>query len=168
MYIPFESLPSTARIWIFQSNRPFSSEEVELLTSRLQVFTDEWNVHGMPLDTSFKIEHSQFIILAADESQQSTSGCSIDSSVRTLKEIEQSLGLVLFDRNQVAFKKDNNVLTMPLSLLKENFLNGILTEATLTFNNLINTKAQLENDWLVPAKLTWLKRYISNPLAKVN
>jgi hypothetical protein len=168
MYIPFESLPSSSRIWIFQSNRPFTAKEVELLTARLRTFTDEWNVHGMPLNTSFKVSHNQFIILAADESQQSASGCSIDSSVRTLKEIEQSLGLELFDRNLVAFKKENTVLTIPLSQLKENFASGILEEGTLTFYNLVNTKAQLENDWLVPAKATWLKRYISNPLAKVN
>jgi len=168
MYIPFESLPSTARVWIFQSNRPFTSAEVDLLTTRLRGFTDEWNVHGQPLNTSFKIEFNQFIILAADERQQPASGCSIDSSVRALKNIEQSLGLVLFDRNQAAFKKDNSVITMPLSLLKENFSNGILNEGTLTFNNLVNTKAQLEYDWLVPAKATWLKRYIPNPLAKVN
>lgn len=168
MYTPFESLPSTARIWIFQSNRPFTPAEVELLTYRLRVFTDEWNVHGMPLNTSFKIEHNQFIILGADESQQSASGCSIDSSVRVLKEIEQSLGLALFDRNQIAFRKDNAVLMVPLPRLKENFLNGILNEGTPTFNNLVNTKAQLEKEWLVPAKSTWLKRYMSNPLAQVN
>lgn len=168
MYVPFESLPPTSRVWIYQSNRPFNDREVETLTARLRNFTDAWNVHGMPLNMSFRIEHNQFIMLAADEGEQSASGCSIDSSVRALKEIEQSLGVALFDRNQIAFKKEDAVLTIPLARLNEYFASGILDEDTLTFYNLVNTKSQLEHEWLVPVKATWLKRYISNPLAKVN
>ena len=167
MYVPFESLPSTTRVWIFQSKRPFTDQEIDFINARLKAFADEWNVHGMPLNTSFRIEHRQFIVLAADESQQSTSGCSIDSSVRVLKEIEQSLGLNLFDRDQVAFKTANGIVTIPVGKLKENFVNGILDGDTLTFYNLVDTKSQLESGWLVPVKATWLKRYMSNPLAQV-
>lgn len=167
MYVPFESLPATARVWIFQSNRPFSEKETEQIDTRLKSFTSEWSVHGMPLNTSFRIDHRQFIVLAADESQQSASGCSIDSSVRAIKELEHSLGLSLFDRSQVVFKTTTGVRTLPLAKLKENFANGILDEDTLTFYNLVNTKAQLETEWLVPVKESWLKRYIPDPLAKV-
>lgn len=168
MYVPFESLPSNARVWIFQSSRPFTDRELELISDRLKSFTDEWNVHGMGLNTSFSISHRQFIVLSADESSQTASGCSIDSSVRVLKEIEQSLGVSLFDRDQVAFKTSEGVLTIPLAKLKENFANGILQEDTLTFYNLVNTKAQLEREWLVPVKDTWVKRYLRKPLAKVD
>lgn len=167
MYVPFQSLPPTARVWIFQSNRPFNESETELLNTRLKSFTEEWNVHGTPLDTSFLVMHRQFIVLAADEREQSASGCSIDSSVRVLKELEQSLGISLFDRNQVAFKAADGVVTIPLGKLKESFAGGILNEDTLTFYNLVNTKAQLEAEWLLPAKDTWVKRYMPDPLAKV-
>ncbi|HEU5148825.1 MAG TPA: hypothetical protein VFT90_18985 [Chryseosolibacter sp.] len=167
MFVPFESLPSTARVWIFQSTRPFTDDEAGQITARLKSFTDEWNVHGMPLKTSFLIEHRQFIILAADEREQTASGCSIDSSVRILKELEQSLGLTLFDRDLVAFKPAEDILMIPLANLKENFANGTLDADMLTFYNLVNTKGQLESEWLVPSKNTWLKRYIPKPLAKV-
>ena len=167
MFVPFESLPPTARIWIFQAKRPFTDQETEIIIGRLRSFTSEWNVHGKPLEASFQIEFRQFIVLAADERGGTASGCSIDSSMRALKEVEQSLGLSLFDRDQIAFKTPKGIVTIPLAKLKENFANGIIGEDTLTFYNLVNTKTQLEHEWLVPAKDTWLKRYITNPLAKV-
>ena len=121
----------------------------------------------MPLNTSFRIDFNQFIVLAADESEHTASGCSIDSSVRVLKELEERLDLTLMDRNRVVFKKGEALLTLPLAEVKENFSNGILSEDTLTFNNLVKTKAELEREWLVPARQTWVRRYIPNPLAKV-
>ena len=167
MYVPFDSLPSTTRVWIFQSKRPFSDREMEIMTDRLKEFTNEWNVHGVPLNTSFLLLHRQFVVLAADEREQSASGCSIDSSVRILKHLEQSLGLSLFERDEVAFKTAEGIRTIPLANLKEDFANGIIDKDTLTFYNLVNTKAQLESEWLVPSKDTWLKRYIPKPLANV-
>ena len=121
----------------------------------------------MPLNASYRIDFNQFIVLSADESEQTASGCSIDSSVRVLKELEQTLGLNLFDRSRVVFKTPEGNLTLPLPEVKENFLNGILNEDSLTFNNLVKTKGELEAGWLVPARESWLRRYIPNPLAKV-
>ena len=167
MFVSFESLPVDARVWVFQANRPFSENEVEVINSRLQNFTEQWKVHGMPLNSSYRIAFNQFIVLAADESQQTASGCSIDSSVRVLKELEQMLDLSLFDRTRVVFKRGDSFVTVALSDVKENFLNGILNEDTLTFNNLVKTKAELEAEWLVPARNSWVRRYIPNPLAKV-
>jgi len=135
--------------------------------AKLRRFSDEWAVHGSPLDTSFTLKFDQFIVLAADESRQSASGCSIDSSVRVLKEIEQSMGIELLDRNQVAFKTDKGILLVPVQELKQKFQAGILNEDSLTFNNLVDTKAEFEKNWLLPAGDTWLKRYIPNLLAKV-
>ena len=167
MFVPFDSLPSSARVWIYQANRPLSSPEKELAATRLREFTGEWAVHGTPIPTSFTIQHNQFIVLAADESSQAASGCSIDSSVRVLKDIEGELGISLFDRSQVAFWSEGKVLLIPLAELKENFRQGILNERSLAFNNLVQSKGAFDNSWLAPADETWLKRYIPNPLAKV-
>ena len=72
MFVPFQTLPPTSRIWIFQANRPLSSEEMALAEASLRDFTEEWNVHGHPLNTSFTIEFGQFIILGnVNDSTQS-------------------------------------------------------------------------------------------------
>ena len=167
MFVPFESLPATSRVWVFQSNRPFSVEELRTADLKLRDFTEEWAVHGNPFDTSYSIRYNQFIILAADERTQSASGCSIDSSVRVLKDLEQRFGAQLLDRSNVAFLQGGVVTLVPLQDLKQKFREGILNEDSLSFNNLVATIRELNEGWLVPAGQTWLKRYISNPLAKV-
>ena len=134
---------------------------------KLRAFTDDWAVHGNPFETSFSIRYNHFIILAADESTQSASGCSIDSSVRVLKDLEQSFGVRLLDRNNVAFLQGDEVTLVPLQDLKQKFSDHILNEDILSFNNLVRTSEELEESCLAPVGLTWLKRYISNPLAKV-
>lgn len=168
MFVPFESLPPNARVWIFQADRPFAREERAGILKHLRAFTDEWSVHGMPLDTSFTVVFDQFIVLAADETEQTASGCSIDSSVRALKELGASLGINLFERNQVAFKNRDAVILVPLQQLKDKFSSGILNGDTLTFNNLVATKAEFDQRWIVPAAETWLKRYIPDSVAKVS
>ena len=167
MFVPFESLAPSSRIWIFQANRPFSPEELNFADQKLRAFTEEWAAHGIPLKTSYKIAFNQFIILAADERQHTASGCSIDSSVRALKELEAALDVDLFDRNLVAFKTGDSITLVSLQELKEKFRNGILKADSFAFNNLVNTRAEFENDWIVPAAKTWLKRYIPNELANV-
>lgn len=168
MFVPFESLPADARIWIFQAVRPFSEEERATVERHLRAFTDEWSVHGMPLATSFTIGFNQFIVLGADETEQTASGCSIDSSVRAVKELEQMLGINLFDRNLVAFKTEEGVMLLPTQKLKENFSSGILNADTLTFNNLVATKAAFDQRWITPVASTWLTRYLTGPVAKVH
>jgi hypothetical protein len=166
MFVPFDSLSETSRIWIFQSNRPFTADESARVEQTLRRFTDEWAAHGSPLKTSFAVKYDQFIILAADESHESPSGCSIDGSVRVLKSLEQDLGVQLLDRNLVAFKTSGVIELVPLQQLKQKFHDGILNEATLTFNNVVTTKSALDRDWVVPAGSTWLRRYIPNELVK--
>jgi hypothetical protein len=167
MFVPFEILPRTSRIWIFQANRPFSVNELVRVEETLRLFTNEWSAHGAPLKTSFTVKYDHFIILAADETHESPSGCSIDSSVRVLKSLEKELEVQLFDRNLIAFKSGSAVELIPLQKLKQKFHEGTLNDQTLTFNNVVSTKSALEQEWLVPAGQTWLKRYIPNELAKV-
>lgn len=167
MFVPFETLPPTAKIWVYQSDRPFTSEEVKIIHERLRAFTDEWSVHGSPLPTSYAVKFDQFIVLAADETHESASGCSIDSSVRVLKSLEQMLDLRLFDRNQVAFRIGDDIVLVPLADLKQKFANSILKEDTLTFNNLVSSREAFDKEWSTPVGKTWLKRYMSDPLVKV-
>jgi hypothetical protein len=166
MFAPFDSLPDNARIWIYQSNRKFSKGEVDIISKDLLSFTEQWEVHGKPMKTSFKLCFDQFIILAADEGYNEASGCSIDSSVRVLKNLGSLLNIDLFDRNAVAFK-DNEITLIPLSKLKEQNAVGRWNRDTLVFNNLITTKGDLSERWLVKAGDTWLKRYTTDQAVKL-
>ncbi|HOX82251.1 MAG TPA: hypothetical protein PLJ60_12070 [Chryseolinea sp.] len=160
MFVPFQSLPDYSRIWIYQANKKLDSTSVAILSETLKTFTENWTVHGQPMRASFDIRFDRFVILAANEGINAASGCSIDSSVRTLKEVGQILQVDFFDRNEVAFKNDNDVLTLKISTLKNHLSSGDWNANTLVFHNLINEKSQLETGWLIPAKASWLKRYL--------
>ena len=161
MLLPFNKLPDHSRIWIFQASRPLNSGEVSIISDELSAFTNEWTAHGIPLQASFDIRFQQFVILSADEHVQEASGCSIDDSVRKVKEIEGKIGSVdLFDRRRIAFLIDREVVTIQIEDLKKEFSNGVWHGGTLVFNNVIKSKGELSSGWLVPAEITWLKRYL--------
>ena len=160
MFIPFTSLPKDARIWIYQADRKLDLSECTIISRALSALTESWVVHGAPLRSSFEVRHGQFIILAADEVSSGVSGCSIDSSVRVVKELGAKLGVDFFARTKVCFAKGEEIVTLSMNDLKAGFKDGLWDENTLTFDNLIQTKEALDNRWLVAAGFTWLKRYL--------
>jgi hypothetical protein len=160
MYTPFKTLADHSRIWIYQSNRKFNSLELDIISEALTAFTERWSAHGIPMSASFDIRFDQFIILAADENSAVASGCSIDDSVRTIKELCQQFNIDLFDRTKVAFKRDETIVFVDLTDLKNQYESGTWNDQSLFFNNLISAKGDLISKWVVPASSTWLKRYI--------
>jgi hypothetical protein len=166
MFVPFNDIATSSKIWIYQSDRKLSGNDYLFAQSFLENYTNGWRAHGQPLRASFDIRLDHFIIMAVDESYNSTSGCSVDDSVRAIKEIENHTGLNFFNRNRIAFLKDQHVYLLELSGLKENYKHNIWDEATLTFNNLIETRSGLADQWIVPAGNTWLKRFVPAETAK--
>jgi hypothetical protein len=160
MHIPFNTLGPTAKTWIYQADRKLSASEIARVSDRLKEFTQQWLVHGAPLEASYEVRYDQFVILAANDS---ASGCSIDTSVRIMKEIGAETGIDFFNRNLVAFKYPEEIKLIDLALLKQAFQKGSWDEDTLVFNNAASTLSELNEHWLAPAGTTWLKRYIARP-----
>jgi len=160
MFIPFEKLPPHSRVWIYQADRPFSADEEKIISDSLTNFCSRWEAHGDPLQTSFKIEYHQFVILTVDESSAGASGCSIDGSVRVLKELGNQLHVDFFDRSQVAFLENEKIQSYSLVQLKSLFQSGKLTATSQTFNNLVVNKAEMESNWKTSVQNSWLTKYL--------
>ena len=77
----FDQMPDDARLWVYQSNRKFSSLELENINSSLQEFLASWVAHGTALKSAYNLYYDQVIVLAVDESFHIASGCSVDASV---------------------------------------------------------------------------------------
>lgn len=157
MLIPFYQLPATSRVWIYQAERKITSAEKGIISEVLTAFTQGWSVHGQPMETSFEIRHDLFIVLAANDQ---ASGCSIDSSVRAVKEAGAATGVDFFNRTNVAFQTAGGVTLVPMGDLKKKYAEGIWSGTTPVFDNLVDTKGKLDEAWVAPAGDTWLKRYI--------
>ncbi|WP_204351865.1 hypothetical protein, partial [Klebsiella variicola] len=66
-------------------------------------FVSNWISHGTPVKGYANLLFGQFIILMADETATGVSGCSTDSSVHLMKEIELRFKADLFNRQNLAF-----------------------------------------------------------------
>ena len=165
MYVPFEHLPNHARVWIYQANRPLSDVEIEQTQQWGQPFVEQWAAHGQDLRASVTVRHRHFLIIALDEQHRAASGCSIDSSVGFVRSVEEAFGnrgepISFFDRTLIAFYQDHSVKLVPLAEAKQQIADGRISPDTYTFNNLVGTKAELEDRWLVTTKDSWLARYL--------
>ncbi|MBX2899417.1 MAG: hypothetical protein KF775_07190 [Cyclobacteriaceae bacterium] len=162
MFVPFEELPPDSRVWIYTGSRAFTDTETQTIHSMLQAFCEQWTTHGQPLKSSFALFDNQFVVIAVNESYQNPSGCSIDSSVGVVRHIQDATGINLLDRGRVPFYINTRIELIPLAHLKIQFQQGILHPDTLTFNTLAVSKSQLE-PWKIPAKNTWLAKYLPTP-----
>ena len=156
IYLLDGSFPPQSRVWVYQSNRLFTMSEALEIEGMLKEFTDIWKSHGTPVRGSAYLFFGQFIILMADESATGVSGCSTDSSVRLIKDVEQRFGVNMFDRMNLAFIVKDKVQLLPMSQLQYAVDNKFITPDTLYFNNLVQTKEELEKQWLIPVKNSWL------------
>jgi hypothetical protein len=161
-----EDFAGSSRVWIYQSPRLFFLSEALAIEELLEAFVKDWQSHGTPVKGYANLFYGQFIVLMADETATGVSGCSTDSSVRLIKEIEQRFGINLFDRLMLAFRVKDKVQMVPLAQLPYALENGFVDEDTLYFNNTVQTKAELETKWLIPLKDSWLAGRYLKPAAK--
>jgi hypothetical protein len=156
-----EEMDGSSRVWIYQSSRLFTISEVFQIEKKLDEFVDKWNSHGSPVKGYGNLFFGQFIVLMADETASGVSGCSTDSSMRLIKEIENIFSVQLFDRQLLAFFIKDKVQLLPLSQLPFGVTNGFILPDTLYFNNTVATKTELENNWIIPVKNSWLASRIT-------
>jgi hypothetical protein len=145
-----------SKVWIYQSSRLFNMQEALQIEALLNNFTASWQTHGSPVKGFATLFFGRFIILMADETATGVSGCSTDSSVRLIKQIEQQYGVSLFDRQMLAFIIKDKMEILPLSQLNYAVENGFINGDSIYMNNLVQTKYELLEKWMLPVKESWL------------
>lgn len=152
--IAFKDLPPHSRVWIYQSDREFSSSEAELIKNKSEEFVTQWTSHDQLMKASIEIFHNRFIVVCVDEKTAPASGCGIDKSVKFIQQLEKDFPVSLLDRMNVAYKKEGKIHSSPISELKN------LNDVTV-FNNLIQTKEELEKNWEVPIEKSWHRQFLT-------
>lgn len=153
-----------SRVWIYQASRLFTMQEVLQVEVLLNDFTENWKSHGTPVKGYGNVLFGQFIVLMADENATGVSGCSTDSSVRLIKQVEEIFKVNMFDRQMLAFLVKEKIQLLPLAQIQYAVDNQFITADTVYFNNLVQTKDELEQNWMVPVKDSWLKNRIKLPM----
>ena len=161
MFVPFDTLPESSRVWIYQANRSFTDAELEEIKLKLEAFIQQWTAHGANLKASFEIRYKRFIILALDQKMNVATGCSIDESVRFIQQLEQDYQVDLLDKMNVSYKQGEFVAYKTLTDFRKMAKDKAVSPKTIVFNNLVNNKAEYLSDWEVPASESWHKRFLN-------
>ena len=153
-----------SKIWIYQSNRQFTAIEAQEIQQKLNAFTAHWKAHGHQLKAKAEIPYNFFIVFTVDQDTASATGCSIDASVKVIKEIETTYNVDLFDRFNMAYKIDDDVHV----LTKEDFETLITIKKidgqTIVFNNLVQNLQEFQQKWEVPLADSWHKMVFAEQL----
>lgn len=150
-----------SRVWIYQGSRLFTVSEALEIEKLLEEFVENWKSHGAAVKGYASLLFGQFIIIMADETATGVSGCSTDSSVHLIKQIEQQFGVNMFDRQVFAFVVKDKIQSLPMAQLNYAVANGFINADTLYFNNIVATKEELLHSWIIPVKGSWLSKRIS-------
>ena len=160
MFVDYHKLPQNSRIWIYQSNREFSTEEIEFISEKAKQFIEQWTKHGSDLQGSFTIKYNQFLVLAVDEGFNNVSGCSIDASVHFVQELEKALNVDMMDKMNISFKVGDHINVVKMNAFKQFAKENKINANTVVFNNMVTTKEEFEGRWEVPAEQSWHKRFL--------
>lgn len=154
-------MPSNARLWVYQSNRSLTNDEVKVISQQGKQFINDWSAHGAQLTAAFEVLYNRFVVISVDEQQASASGCSIDKSVQFIKELEKQFGIDFFDRLQVVYRKADGLESCSLAAFEKLATEGEVNEKTVVFNNMVASKKEFDSNWEVPVAESWHKRVLA-------
>ena len=83
-------------------------------------------------------------------------GCSTDSSVRIVKSIERQYDVNMFDRLMLTFLVKGKAEMLPMNQVQYAIDKGYINQGTQLFNNVVGTKKDLMEKWLIPVGDSWL------------
>jgi hypothetical protein len=160
MWIDFNDLPESARIWIYQPDQEIDAQKEAAIRSHARKFIDRWEAHGKPLESSVEIFHGRFVVIGVNENFNPVTGCSTDASVDFIRSLGVELQIDFFNRLNLPIMVDGSIELIPLQRFKKKDIPEEVTTDSITFDNLINQKGQLEESWKRPVSETWLAKYM--------
>jgi len=159
MLVDFNTLSEEAKVWIYPSNRKFYPQEIEGLNAKLIAFVKEWKEDDEDFKSSVELKYNRFIIFSA-EGNKALLNADIDTLVTFILQLQEEYKVELLDRMNVCFKQGEYTQYKELKDFKKLIKNKAVTEKTIVFDNLVETKLELENHWEVPISESWYSRFL--------
>jgi hypothetical protein len=160
--VSYEVLSENTRVWIYQSDKPFADTDIPKVRARIRDFATQWVSHNDALKSFGDLYHGRFIVLMVDERDSGASGCSIDSSVRFIQQLEKEYGMDMFDRMNFMYKTEKGIKSAHREEFIELYRMGLINDETIVFNNLVTTKAAFEKKWEISLGESWHRQLIAN------
>ncbi|MCX6292230.1 MAG: ABC transporter ATPase [Bacteroidetes bacterium] len=124
-------------------------------------FTGSWTSHNEQVKAGFELRYNRFLILLLDESHVKAGGCSIDTSIHFIRSVEKEFQVIMTDRMKFAVMMNEAIHVLSKDEFEQSLSDGKLDADSIVFNNLVNTRAELDTQWEIPLKNSWHKNYFS-------
>ena len=149
-------MPGHARVWLYAAADPLNPEQEKNLNILLNDFVSDWTAHGNPLLAGYEIREHFLIAIAVDEMQSPPSGCSIDKSVRLLKEFGSAEKIELFDRWKLPVSVEGKWLNLDQNNIREKLNSGKINAGSPVMNMMITKLDELRTAFEIPLSSSWL------------
>lgn len=155
-----KDLSPLTKVWVYQSSVELKNEQKNNFKELAEVFQQNWESHGKPVNGAIELFHDRFIVLFIDEQDEQSCGRCVDASVRFMKELETELGITLLDRMLVAYRDAGKINSCSVSEFEKLIIDGKVNENTVVFNNTIHTVSEFNDAWEVPLGKSWHSRFL--------
>ncbi|PQJ21553.1 ABC transporter ATPase [Tenacibaculum sp. SG-28] len=159
MYIDSDLLADTAKVWVYPSNRKFYPEEIAGLKEKIHDFIENWKVANANFKASFKLVYDRFIVLYAADNI-ALSSADMDAQVSFILALQAEYQIELLDRMNVCFKQGAYVQYKDIKTFKKMLKSKAVSPKTIVFDNLIQTKEELDQFWEIPITESWYNRFL--------
>lgn len=159
MFIEYSSLSDNAKVWVYPSSRKFYPQEIDEVTQKIKDFIFDWKTDDESFKASFQFLYNRFIVFLVEENT-TVSNADLDAQVAFILQLQQEYDVELLDKMNVCFKQGEYTQYKELKDFKKLIKNKAVTGKTIVFDNLIQTKEELENYWEVPITESWYNRFL--------
>ena len=140
---PFEDLPDDTRLWVYGFEAVLDDRMKNKVVDQLRWFLQAWRAHGVPVDGAYSMLHDRFVFLAG-RCSDGISGCSIDSSVKSFKELKKKYNIDALNRSLIFFRTvDGTIESLGRVEFQAEVDAGRITDTTVVFDPTIQTLGDL-------------------------
>lgn len=148
MFVSLNEMPANSKVWLFPCSRDLTQEELSEIENTVKGFVEGWLSHGQKVTGSVTICENRIICLVADDVSVGIGGCSLDSSTRIIKAIEEKYNISCFERSLLLVKVQDGVLATDFKKIANLVEKGTIDENSEIFNLQIDSLSELSNPWV--------------------
>ena len=160
--VPFTSLPDSARVWVFASDRELSGAAADTLLAAVDQFLSEWKAHGVPLRCAREWRDDRFLAIGVDVEAENASGCSIDGLFRTLQQLERTIGSRLVGGGRVFYRVGSGIRAATRDEFIEGIERGEVRGETPVFDTSLTVAKAWRTNFEQPADAGWTAAYFGS------
>ena len=136
--VSFDSLPDSARVWIFGSDKQLNEEAAKALVHDVTDHLENWKAHGEPLTVGSQLLDDRFLVIAVDQNTAGATGCSIDGLFRVLQAVQGKLAVNLVGGGRLFYRdRQGQVQCAPRAELDDLRASGEISKDTVVFDTTI-------------------------------